>query len=293
MRLSHPLDAGTVRAPDGTTIRTHSHQAGHARSVLLVPPPSADVTVFRHLTEYLGSRVNLHAWDYRGMYGSSAPQTPAAVRAVDHAGDALATLDQAGASTVTLVSWSLGAEIALEIVRTAPSRVGRLVLVSPAFGAAYAKALDIPGGGPVRAATVALRSAYPAAAEARKRIGVWPETSAWLKRLGLAADTLDDELFAEVGDAFRKSDARAYLAIMKALESHAEAPRPEAIRVPTLAIVGDTDRFGSVVGARRLVRRLPLGELFVVKGGSHYAILEFPELVNLRIEKFLDTAEPG
>jgi pimeloyl-ACP methyl ester carboxylesterase len=35
------------------------------------------------------------------------------------------------------------------------------------------------------------------------------------------------------------------------------------------------------------VRDVPAAELLVVPGGTHYVAVEFPELVNLRVEKFL------
>ena len=107
-----------------------------------------------------------------------------------------------------------------------------------------------------------------------------------------AARTLDLELFREAAQAFKASDQDAYLATMRALERYADAPRPEEIMARTLVVVGERDRFGSVVGAKLLTRRLPAGELFVVRGGTHYAPIEFPELVNLRMEKFLNQGAP-
>jgi hypothetical protein len=45
--------------------------------------------------------------------------------------------------------------------------------------------------------------------------------------------------------------------------------------------------FTPVWVSRLMQERLPDAELLVVRGGTHTAYLEQPDLVNLRIEKFL------
>jgi hypothetical protein len=36
-----------------------------------------------------------------------------------------------------------------------------------------------------------------------------------------------------------------------------------------------------------MVDKIPNAELFTVPFGSHYCILEFPDMINLKLEKFL------
>jgi pimeloyl-ACP methyl ester carboxylesterase len=54
-----------------------------------------------------------------------------------------------------------------------------------------------------------------------------------------------------------------------------------------LVIAGERDPLTPASEAKRMIARLRHGELLIVRGASHYAAVEFPELVNLRIEKFL------
>jgi hypothetical protein len=35
-----------------------------------------------------------------------------------------------------------------------------------------------------------------------------------------------------------------------------------------------------------MARQIPRAEILVVRGGTHYTAVEFPELVSLRIERF-------
>jgi pimeloyl-ACP methyl ester carboxylesterase len=61
----------------------------------------------------------------------------------------------------------------------------------------------------------------------------------------------------------------------------------DTVRVPTLAITGEKDLFTPLETSRSIVDRIPGAELMVVQGGTHYTPVEFPMVVNLRIEKFL------
>ena len=56
---------------------------------------------------------------------------------------------------------------------------------------------------------------------------------------------------------------------------------------PTLVVTGARDPLFSPRLAEDLVARLPRAELYVVPKGTHYAPLEFPELINARIDRFL------
>jgi pimeloyl-ACP methyl ester carboxylesterase len=60
----------------------------------------------------------------------------------------------------------------------------------------------------------------------------------------------------------------------------------ETIEVPTLVITGDRDAFTPRQLAQQMARRIPHGEILIVRGATHYTAIEYPELVNLRIEKF-------
>ncbi len=281
----------TLRAPDGTPLVAHrTPPPPRGPWVAFVNGPSFHHVAWHHQLDYLGHRRALVTWNYRGLFDSPPPADPDAYRVADHVGDLGAVLDAVGARTTALLAFSLGAEIALEFVRTRPGRVTHLILINPCFGSAYARALGVPGGRHLLPATVdAARRLFPLVSRVRRRAGGWPETTGWLKRLGLAGDTLDDDLFGDVERAFRTVRVDAYLGLLRGLASHDLAPALSALDLPTLIVVGDRDRWSPLVASKRLARELPRGELFVVPGGTHYLPLEYPELINLRIEKFFDT----
>src|SRR5262249_14362381 len=60
----------------------------------------------------------------------------------------------------------------------------------------------------------------------------------------------------------------------------------ETIEVPALVITGDRDLFTPRALAQQMARRIPNAEILIVRGGTHYTCVEFPELVNLRVARF-------
>ena len=57
---------------------------------------------------------------------------------------------------------------------------------------------------------------------------------------------------------------------------------------PVLVIAGENDLFTPLHRSERMADLLPNSELFVLAEGSHAAIVEYPDTINRRIERFLD-----
>jgi pimeloyl-ACP methyl ester carboxylesterase len=63
--------------------------------------------------------------------------------------------------------------------------------------------------------------------------------------------------------------------------------------VPTLVVAGERDLFTPRHLSLEMAQRIRGAELLEIPRGSHAALIEQPELVNLRLEKFLrERVEP-
>ncbi|MBI5545080.1 MAG: alpha/beta hydrolase, partial [Deltaproteobacteria bacterium] len=60
------------------------------------------------------------------------------------------------------------------------------------------------------------------------------------------------------------------------------------IAVPTLVVAAEKDLFTPMRLARELVQQIPGSELLVIPYGTHAALIEQPDLLSLRVAKFLD-----
>jgi pimeloyl-ACP methyl ester carboxylesterase len=73
---------------------------------------------------------------------------------------------------------------------------------------------------------------------------------------------------------------------LRAIGEHDAGDVLEAVDLPTLVVTGDRDLMTPVALAQQMARKIPTAEILVVRGGTHYTAVEYPELVSLRIERF-------
>ena len=74
--------------------------------------------------------------------------------------------------------------------------------------------------------------------------------------------------------------------MLERLGEHDATDVLETVDVPTLVVTGDRDFFTPQRAASRMAAAIRGAEMLVVPGGTHYAAVEQPDLINLRIEKF-------
>jgi pimeloyl-ACP methyl ester carboxylesterase len=181
----------------------------------------------------------------------------------------------------------MGVQVVLEALRTRRAAAANVVLVNGTRGRPLEALSPLPGVKVVLPTVVDLVARmHGVAAEMARRAASQPEAVAWLKRIGLLGDALDEAVFAELAAGFGDLDMDAFFKNLRALGEHDASDVLETIDVPALVLAGDRDVFTPVAHAQELARRIPTGEILVVRGGTHYAAVEHPELVGLRIEKF-------
>ena len=273
----------SVRSFDGTEIAYYVGGAGPV--VLFGNGIGLGWRTWSHQMEYLLPRFRVISWDYRGLYASMPARDRGAMTVGDHARDALAILEAEGIDRVTFVGRATGVQVGLELFRDVPERIAALVLVSGVAGGPFrwvARARHRALGHVLGA----LRRVPSFGESWTTRVAAWPETVGWAKRFGLVASPLDDELLRELVRAFATSDLDVLLRLVEEASAHDAHDVLRTVDVPTLVISGDRDPLAPRRAAERIVRDVPGAELMIVPGGTHYVMMEFPELVNLRLEKF-------
>jgi pimeloyl-ACP methyl ester carboxylesterase len=113
-----------------------------------------------------------------------------------------------------------------------------------------------------------------------------PDPGAWVKRVGLAAQTFDDQLADQLVDKFRTLDMAVFIRLLERMGQHDGWDLLPMLDVPVLIIAGSRDVFTPRSAAERMARRTRGSEIMIIPGATHYAALEYPEMVNLRLEKF-------
>ena len=156
------------------------------------------------------------------------------------------------------------------------------------FGRPLDTAVPVPFAGRLVPPTlhVAERFHRPVGA-AMRALAAQPEFVSLMKRFGMMADTVDEAEFSDIAVAFAGLDVEVFLRTLRALGEHDASRILPSIEVPVLVVAGDRDRMTPRGLSQQMVRKIPRAEILVVRGGTHYTAVEFPELVALRIGRFL------
>jgi pimeloyl-ACP methyl ester carboxylesterase len=90
-----------------------------------------------------------------------------------------------------------------------------------------------------------------------------------------------------------KMDPTVFLRMAEGAARHTAEPYLADIKVPTLIVASEQDRFTPYWISRRMHAMIPGATLLTLPMGTHTGPIEHPELTNLRIEKFLSDMDGG
>jgi len=279
-------------APDGARIWWRSAGQG-SPAVLFTDGIGCAGFIWDRLFPALARERRVIHWNYRGHGKTRSPPDLAGCTLPGCVGDLLAVLDAAAEPSAVLVGHSMGVQVSLEAHRRAPGRVAGLVLAlgSPAhpletFHGSQTLAQVFP-------VAKLLLQAFPGAArlvferliptEALLQAGLWLEVNRSLVRREDVRRYLAD---------LSHVDPQAWAAILDSAAAEDATDHLPSVRVPTLVIGGEKDTFTPVELSIRMREAIPGSELLLLPGGSHMGLLEHPELVELRVKKFLGERLP-
>lgn len=227
-------------------------------ALLLLCGLLCDRTVWRHQAEGLAAQADVHVHDFRGHDRIQAM-----------AASVLATAP----GRFALAGHSMGARVALEVLRQAPDRVERIALLDTGIHTVQ------PGERDKREALVALA----------RRDGMRALAAAWLPpMLHLDSPALRSELQSMVERMTVDDFAGQIEALLQRPDPHgllASLPRP------VLVGVGEHDRWSPPAQHEAMARLIGGVQVRVFPGAGHMAPCENPAAVTAALREWL-TAEP-
>ena len=277
-------------ARDGTTIGYQV--SGKGPAVVLSNGLGGTYIAFGSLYEVLeGYRVI--SWDYRGLYHSGAPKNPQANTVTHQVDDLMEILAREGVDRALLVGWSMGVQVNFEAMRHHAARIAGIMAINGASGQAFH---TLPGAKFLNNILPALLKIMKSQAGfIGKATGMVAGTDAMvtaMKTLGMVAPSIDVEIFREVAGGFKTIDYAIYSDLLARLDEHDASDVLPSITVPTTIVTGDKDIMTPASTAEVIHRRIPGSRLVVVKGGTHYTPVEFPEVLQDELRRLLERV-PG
>lgn len=289
--ISAPITTRDVLSRDGTRIRYYV--AGRGRyTLVLAPGLGANMLCWKHIFEGFQGVFTMYTWDPRGTYGSAVPADMNRLRLVDHVNDFEAIRRDARLRRFHMAGWSMGVQIALEHTWRNPETVRSLALLNGAYGHLLRSVLDIDGIEPVL--SVAIKLGRLVARPLGPAVGKLFSLS-FVPRVLIATRLLADRNINEFSDILAKFstlDWFVYLRLMQLLNEHTAEPYLSKIDVPTLVTVGSKDLITPPSIGRHLARSLPNAQLSMIPGGTHYSMMEYPELVHQILERWYKRVDP-
>ena len=284
--INTPSEVFDVTSSDGTRIRAGKYGSG-PHKWLLTPGLGTPVYSWKYLFEYFGSRITFVTWEPRGCYASEAPSDLARLRVEDHVLDGLAVMEAVGWQDSSFVcgGWSMGIEIALELYRHMPDKIQALMLLNGAYEHVLTTAFDIPVVNRLLEPSVkGMASAASVFAPLSRYLLGQPWAIGLMKHMGIV--TANRDFFGEVVSLFKELDFGVYFRMILALNSHSAKNILPLVQVPTLVTAGSMDKMTPLSVSEYIHQRIQDSELFVVPNGTHYTTIEYPELINLKVEQF-------
>jgi pimeloyl-ACP methyl ester carboxylesterase len=248
---------------------------------------------WKYVIEQFSDRYRVLVWDYRG-HGRSSRDLDLDrhdLSIARHAADLESILDDAGIRQPALVmGHSMGCQVALELTRRSPERVGGLGLWLGTAG----RTLHTFGGWSGSVWIFRLIHAFVRAAGEsvnRTQRVLLNSPLAWRVTRGFH---IVDPYYTSRSDMepylrhMATMDMRVFLACVRGADRHDAWPDLSRFDVPALVVAAEKDTFTPIDCSRQMADALPQGELFILADASHAALIEQPETIGYRLTRFLE-----
>jgi pimeloyl-ACP methyl ester carboxylesterase len=237
----------------------------------------------------LRGRYRVVCWDYRGVGQSVMADPGGDVSMPRHARDIRAILDHLSIERAIFVGWSMGLQVALEVIRQEPGRVAGLVGLLGTYARPFRTAFPWPIAAGLESA-FALLQQHPQVPQAALELAVALPRVAFsvLSRALFVGRDADTEVFAANVRSVAGVEKSLYLRTLLALAQHDASDILPNVRCPTLVICGERDHLTPPRVARHMADLIPGAEYREVKGGTHFSLIEQPQVINRWLRDFAD-----
>ena len=286
-RELHGSESGFTEGADGT--RIHYSVIGQGEPTLVCCDGiGCDGFAWKYIVRDFAPTHRIIRWHYRGHGRSGIPEDRSHVGFDDICGDMDAVFKAAGVSQAVVLGHSMGVQVALEFHRRHPEKVLALILICGSHGLPLDTFHDSKALKTIFPAMLAAADRWPQATELIWRIAAGGELAYQIAtHLEVNGKLVHREDFTPYFRHLSAMDPRLFLGMLKNASEHTAFDHLPDIDVPSLVVAGTDDTFTPYWLSEEMHDRIPGAELLTVPGGTHVAPIEHPELIALRLEKFL------
>lgn len=281
-----------VLAADGVPLAYEVVGTG-AQTLVLANGLGGRLYAWAPLVEALASRYRIITWDYRGLFDSGTPEHLHHLGIRFHAEDLRTILEREGVQRATLLGWSMGVQVALEMAVLYPERVHKLVLINGTHGHAIETAFQPLFRAPwLHRYLHELLEFVADRPRLQELLGRVMRSRLAIESVGgtmsvLRRDSRIRACYAQYqNDVFGRS-FRGYLRLFQELDAHSVYHHLREVPHPALLISGALDPLTPAYQTREMMRKMPNARHVNFKLGTHFVLLEYPEATVRIVEEFL------
>lgn len=244
---------------------------------------------WNHVTAHFRHKARTIIFDWRVHGHSHTPKNTENMTVDALTLDLKAVLDKLKIKKAVLIGHSMGTQVLYRFYELYPKRVAALVPCFGTYGNMIDTFYDLPFSKYAFEVVYVFNHIFPKTAHFIGQMiannPLWYQIGGLLKMMQPAL--ADRKILREYLDHLAQFDPILLAKLARSMQQFNAEPLLKKIRVPTLIFAGDNDKFTPMWLSKKMHRLIPKSELCVVKGGTHVALVEQPDLICLRVEKFL------
>lgn len=279
---------GFVRASDGTEL--FYSVEGTGKSLVFCYGLVCSSLHWTYQIDHFSQNYQVIWMDYRGHQNSATPKDLSTITVEMMAEDLAVVLSHLKVREAVLLGHSMGVNVVLEFYKKYPKQVAGLVLANGtakrpletifsmnAFESIFKLIKRVHQKSP-RLVSWMLR-AQKASPVAKWIVGLsgfnphltpWADVESYVREVA----EMDPAILVQLIENYKNYDSISWL---------------NSVKAPTLIIAGECDKVIPVAQQELIHQFIEGSEFEVIENGSHCPQMDLPELVDLRIEKFLAT----
>lgn len=280
-------ETGFVKSFDGHPIYYESRGSG--KPIFLCYGVACLMNHWRHQVQYFSKNYRVITFDYRGHHQTTIPDNRDNITFDAIAQDMKAIHDHLGLEKAAFVSHSFGAQVLVRAFDMFPDMFGSIIFIN---GFTKNPIQKMFGGDWADIAFQLFKQGYGKIPETlafawknliNNRIAM--QLSAMAGGFNLSLTSFKDiEIYARGVAAM---DLDVFIRFFDQMMSYDGTPVLDRINIPALIIAGGKDSVTPKHFQDMLHQKIKGSQFLMVPMGSHCTQLDLPDLVNLRIEKFL------
>ncbi|MCB0377643.1 MAG: alpha/beta hydrolase [Bdellovibrionales bacterium] len=285
---SVPKKTGRFSSFDGTQV--YYEVRGEGRPIIFCYGIACLFNHWTHQIDFFSRFQQTILFDYRGHHQTPIPEEKDNLTIQALADDLIALCEHLNIEKADFVGHSFGVQVLLLAYKRRPDLFGHLVFVNGLYRNPFEAFLSAPDAVEVINQAKKMYNQAPQIFHFLWERGVTNPllipVSSFLGGFNLSKTAMKDiEIYARGVSAI---DIRVFLTFFEQMIEFNQEELLTKIKVPTLIICGSKDALTPLDEQNKMKELIPNSELQVVPYGSHCTQLDFPEMVNLKIQQFIN-----